>query len=298
MRAAAFCTIVLLLALIVAPPVLEASVLLAALHDAAHVLVFAVIGLLLCLLMTPRGALFASLFAIAAAFAIGTELAQPYFAGAGALELASHGDVGRDLLGTAIGVLAWLAHRRHRPFLYGLAALLLLAGLAPLAFTGWAYLQRARHPEIVWEAGVATRNLFLGPPVQGTYAPRQASPRLRFTAAGDSYAGFEIREPTADWRPYQVLALAVANPGAAPIRINVRIDDRPRGTEYEDRYNRERTLPPGASVVWRIPMADIEQGPRDRRLDLSHIRRLVIFLSPGSRGDSFELEGVRLERAP
>ena len=296
MRAAALCAIALLLALVVAPPVLEASVLLAALHDAGHVLVFALIGALLCLFREPRGAALVAFFAVAAALAVGTEVAQPWLAGSESIEVASLGDVGRDLLGAAVGALAWHAVRHRRRRLWFPAAMLLVAGLAPLAFTGWAYAQRALHPEVIWDPGRATWPVFLEPPAEGDY--RRMAQRLRFTATGDSYAGISIREPPPDWRGYGALRISLANPGAKPVRINVRIDDRPRDTEYADRFNRERILPAGTAVQWRIPLADIEQGPTGRRLDLSHIERVVIFLSPGSRGAAFDLDGLRLEHAP
>jgi hypothetical protein len=296
MRAAAACTIALLLALVVAPPVLEASLLLAELHDAGHVLVFASIGALLCALIEPRGWRFALPVAVAAAFAAGTEFAQPYFSGGTVGELASVGDVGRDLLGTAVGLLAWYAIRHRRRGLLIPAALLLAAGLAPLAFTSWAYAQRALHPEVVWDAGRLTSRVFLEPPNDGQVEWRARG--LRFTATGNSYAGIAVREPTPDWRGYHALRITLANPGPAPVRINVRIDDRPRDTEYEDRFNRERTLPADATVDWRIPLDEIERGPRDRRLDLSRVERIVVFLSKGSKGASFDLQSLRLERAP
>ncbi|MGE0581129.1 MAG: hypothetical protein AB7P31_03170 [Steroidobacteraceae bacterium] len=288
MRAAALCAITLLLAIVVSPPVLAASVWLAALHDAGHVLVFAAIGALLCVLMEPRGVpRLVLFFVVIAVLAVGSELAQPY---------ASMGDVGRDLLGASIGVLAWSGWRRRRRTPWILAAILLAIGLAPLAFTGWAYAQRALHPEVVWDAGRATWRVFLEPPVAGGYARHAAG--LRFTATDDAYAGVSIREPPHDWRGYDTLRIAIGNPGPTPIRVNVRIDDRPRDTAYEDRFNRERTVPAGAAVAWRIALADIERGPQGRRLDLSRIERVVVFLSTGSRGAAFDLAGVRLERAP
>lgn len=298
MRATAVCAIVLLLAFVVAPPVLEATVLLAALHDAAHVLVFALIGVLLCVLTEPHRAGFIALFVAAGLLAVGTELAQPYFAGAQSIEVASMGDVGRDLLGAVIGGLVWFAIHRRRPRLLIPAAVLLAVGLAPLAFTGWVYAQRAAHPEIVWDARRESWRVFIEPPPNGTFVRLPDKHRARFTATGHSYAGIAIREPPSDWRGYEALRVALSNPGSVPIAVNVRVDDLPRDTEYEDRFNRERLVPAGAELQWRIPISEIEQGPRGRPLELSHITRIAVFLSPGSRGASFDLESVRLERAP
>ena len=157
-------------------------------------------------------------------------------------------------------------------------------------------LQLGVHPQVVWEAGRATWQVFLEAPIEGRV--ERGGGRLRFTATGDSYAGLSIIEPPPDWRGYDALRIALANPGATPIRINVRIDDRPQDTEYEERFNRERTVPAGTSLAWRIPLADIERGPAGRALDLARIARVVVFLSPGQRTAAFDLEGLRLEHAP
>ncbi len=298
MRAAAVCVIVLLLAFVVAPPVLEATVLLAALHDAAHVLVFALVGALLCGLATPHRWGFLALLAMVALLGVGTELAQPYFAGAQAIEVASIGDVGRDLLGAVIGGLAWFAIRRRRLRWLVPAVVLLAVGLAPGAFVGWAYVQRGLHPQVVWDASRATWRVFLERTTDGELARLPGRSRARFIATGDSYAGISIREPPPDWRGFEALVVVLSNPGASPIALNVRIDDLPRDTEYEDRFNRERLIPAGSGLQWRIPVNEIAQGPRGRALDLSHITRVVVFLSPGSRGASFDIDSLRLERAP
>lgn len=293
MRTAAALLIVLLLAIVVRPPAIGSMVWLGALHDAGHVLTFAAIAVLLCTIVRPRRAGFIAILGVLLLLGIGTELAQ----GAGVGD-PSAGDVGRDLLGGAAGLLAWIGMRPRRPLLLAVAALAIVAGLLPLAFVGWAYAQRALHPDVVWDARRATWNVFIEPPRAGRFRRLAGEPRARFTAESDSYAGVVLREPPPDWRGYAALVIHAGNPGAAPIALNVRIDDQLRDTEYEERFNRERDVPPHTALRWRIPMREIAQGPVGRRLELSHITRVVIFLSPGSRGEVFDLESLRLERLP
>lgn len=294
MRVSAACVIALLLALIVYPPALSSAVWMGALHDAGHVLVFALVATLLAAIVRPGGAGFLAIAAILVLLAAGTELAQDRF-GVGDATL---GDFARDILGGAVGVLAWLATTWRRPALYIVAALALLAGLVPLARVGWAYVQRATVPQAIWEPHRATWDVFIESPRTGTFTRLPDRQGARFIAGSDGYAGIVIREPTPDWRSFDALIVSVANPGTRPLSLNVRIDDLPRDTEYEDRFNRERVLPPGSVERWRIPIADIEQGPVGRPLGLSHITRVVIFLSPGSLGAAFDLRDVRLEPAP
>jgi hypothetical protein len=194
--------------------------------------------------------------------------------------------------------MAWFAATRRRPALYVVAALALLAGLLPLARIGWAYAQRAGAPEIIWDPQRATWDVFIESPRTGTFEKLPGGQGARFIAESDAFAGIVIREPPPDWRAFDALIVSVANPGLRALSLNVRVDDQPRDTEYEDRFNRERVLPPGAALRWRIPVAEIEQGPEGRPLGLSHITRVVIFLSPGSTGAAFDLREVRLEPAP
>jgi len=294
MRVIAACAIALLLALIVYPPALPSTAWMGGVHDAGHVLVFAVITALLCVILRPRGARLAVIAAMIVLLAAGTELAQGRF-GVGD---ATFGDFGRDLLGGAVGVTLWFAATRRLPALHLVAALALLAGLLPLARIGWAYAQRADAPHVIWDPRRATWDVFIESPRTGTFSKLPDGQGVRFVAGTDSYAGIVIREPPPDWRGFDALIVSVANPGSRALSLNVRIDDLPRDTDYEDRFNRERVLPPGAALRWRIPLAEIEQGPRGRPLGLSHITRVVIFLSPGYRGAEFDLRDVRLEPAP
>lgn len=294
MRVLAAGAIALLLALIVYPPALSSAVWMGALHDTGHVLVFALIALLLCAILRPRGARFLVVAGVIVLLAAGSEVAQGRF-GVGDPTL---GDALRDLLGGAAGVMAWVANTRRLRALYIAATLACLAGLLPLARVGWAYAQRAGTPDVIWDPGRATWDVFIESPRTGTFTRHPDTGGARFIADSDSYAGIVIREPPPDWRAFDALIVSVANPGTRALSLNVRIDDQPRDTEYEDRFNRELVLPPGGALLWRIPVTDIEQGPASRLLDLSHITRVVIFLSPGSQGAAFDLKQVRLERAP
>lgn len=293
MRAILVAVIAVLLAIVVRPPIAESSVLLGALHDAGHVIAFSLIAFALCVILRPASWRWVVILAVLAALAVGTEWAQRWLGGAFSL-----GDVGRDLLGAAIGVSAWIAARRRRPILFAAAAIAMVAGLVPLGFTGWAYTQRAAEPDLVWDASRATHRVFIEPPRNGSFVRPDGASYARFTSASDTYAGIVIREPTPDWREYGALVVRLSNPGDAAVTMNVRVDDRPADTEYEDRFNRARFVPAHTEVQWRIPLHEIEHGPVGRRLDLSHITKVVIFLSPPARGASFDLRDVRLDRRP
>ena len=59
--------------------------------------------------------------------------------------------------------------------------------------------------------------------------------------------------------------------------LGLRIDDGLTKTSPgRTRYNCEYEIKPG-KVAIHLPLSEIESGPKDRTLDLSHIRRLVLF---------------------
>jgi hypothetical protein len=98
---------------------------------------------------------------------------------------------------------------------------------------------------------------------------------------------------------YSALAFSIYNPDLKALSLTVSIRDREhfrRGGEYRDRFNRSFVMPPGWNDVI-IPVADIENAPSGRRLELDRLKEVVIFavelpaqrviyLDCGSKGQS------------
>ena len=105
------------------------------------------------------------------------------------------------------------------------------------------------------------------------------------------------KKPEPDWRSYSVLKIGLVNPGDTALRLVVRVHDAHHDQRHEDRFNRAFTLEGRSQRVLEIPLADIENAPRDRRLDLSQVAAIGIFEGsrPAPVGAVFYLTRIWLE---
>ena len=97
-----------------------------------------------------------------------------------------------------------------------------------------------------------------------------------------------------DWTDWTAFALDVFNEDA-PFDLALRIDDDAPDAAHDARFNRTLPLQHGWNHI-RIPLAEIEHGPRVRPLRMSAIRRVVFFRDHPADRRSFFLDYLRLER--
>lgn len=112
-----------------------------------------------------------------------------------------------------------------------------------------------------------------------------------------AYSGTGIHNLLGDWRGYEYLAMEFFNPDSLPLNMVIRITDKQhdRGEHnYDDRFNLPVMLHSGWNSI-RIPIADIEQAPRARLLDLGAINRVDVFASGFAPGRIFYWDYLRLE---
>lgn len=299
---AAIVAITLLVSLAPAP---NASLLREEAHNAGHVVVFAIFALLLLPLVSQRlrrtPALLATLLAALAA-GIATEAAQSLLGGDPSI-----GDVLRDLWGTGVGLLAWLAlhigrngaHARSRRLLWLAAAGALLLGLAPLLDTLRLYHERTQRLPLLLDANVAASLQFtkVGAErkqdgahhriaIPAPWAERAGEFALDLRLDSGRWPGLTLEEPAPDWRGWRSLSLELVNPGAAALELVLRVDDMDSGNEYEQRFNASLALPAASRRRIVLPLAQVVQTPSGRPLDLAHIRKLILFhdgAAPGGR---------------
>jgi hypothetical protein len=108
------------------------------------------------------------------------------------------------------------------------------------------------------------------------------------------FPGIGMREPFADWQGYQAFAFDIYNPSDKPLALGLRIEDFHHNDQYYDRFNRALSIEPGFHTV-RIPLAEIERGPRERRLFLSRMNGFKLFAIRPMAPLEFYLGNVRLE---
>jgi len=110
---------------------------------------------------------------------------------------------------------------------------------------------------------------------------------LRITALVDGYPGIEYRAGDADWSKYENIFLRMHS--AQEHTITVRIDDKFSGSEPLSRFSKTIELN-RQDGEYRIPIEELK-----KRIDVTKVRRMIIFLPQGKVGDSFALSKAYLE---
>ncbi|MCW8194451.1 hypothetical protein F6455_06605 [Proteobacteria bacterium 005FR1] len=109
---------------------------------------------------------------------------------------------------------------------------------------------------------------------EGTYA---LEARLGPTA----FSGISMTRMPNDWSAYGELSFDVYNPQAKKLQLTVRIHDADHeiaeaAWRFEDRFNRRLLVEPGWNH-YRISLAEVQQSPEEREMDMSLIKELRLF---------------------
>ena len=276
----------------------------ASLHDVAHVIVFALVGFAVTRALEHAGrrATTALIAVLALGLALGvlTESAQAMLGGS-----LSVGDIGRDLLGCAVGfcVTQSLGAARLRAA-WAIAALLgLAAGVLPFVQVLQQYSQRDGRMPVLLDAAVpGTLRWALsaeGPlKLADLPADLQRAPGERAIAISmqrGRYPRVTLEEPSPRWNTWRVLKLDLANPGDTALELGVRVDDAGR-PEYGDRFGGKVLLAPNARSIVEFPLEQVAAGGRGRRLKLDAIDKVIVFHAGALPGRSFLVRRIWLER--
>jgi hypothetical protein len=109
------------------------------------------------------------------------------------------------------------------------------------------------------------------------------------------YPGMWLQEPIKDWSRYSNLVLDMANPTDEPMNFVIRIDDMHRHRLFVDRFNRNLFLGAMRRDQIRIPLRDIQHGPRNRLLDLTKINQIILFCRATCGADRMLVQKIWLE---
>jgi len=142
--------------------------------------------------------------------------------------------------------------------------------------------------ELTRWGGVDTMSRVSHPVAQGSYSARIALNTKQFS-------GIMLDYFPGNWQEAEELSFKIFNPGL-PMNIHYRIHDAQHSGEnqrFNNRYNNTTILQTGWNLV-RTPLADIEQAPVDRQMDLGRIRGLGIFVSREPENRVIYLDDVRL----
>jgi hypothetical protein len=178
-----------------------------------------------------------------------------------------------------------------------LEAIALLSGgliVVPSALTAVAYIRRASLlPQLV-ELDSPLGRHFLS--ASEAHLVPNGDGSLRVQPDAGHWPAVALDEVWPNWRGYSALIIDLSNTGTQAFWVFVRVDDRRPDPHYRDRYNQQFQLAPLSRQVIRIPLTEIESAPTGSKLDLAHVRKIILFEDGSTPTYPFYLNSLRLER--
>ena len=104
---------------------------------------------------------------------------------------------------------------------------------------------------------------------------------LKLALTTDQYSGASLSYFDGDWASFTTLNISLYNPDVNPLKITCRIHDLQHtdgNEEYDDRFNRSFLLKQGWNHI-EIDLHAVEASPATRRMDMSRIRGLQLFVT-------------------
>lgn len=272
-----------------------------AMSDLAHLPIFALLAFLAFQFLVYLGrssngtsALIA--WAIAVGFGVAVEIEQHFVGRTFSLE-----DILADGIGAAVGVLLVILVQprpsRSRRSLIVVVAGLMLVGVMPATLVLVdTLLQRREFPVIDsfehplemsrWQGWWSRLHRNEGHATDGRWS-------LRVDFVPGAYPGIRTAGLRPNWSDHRELVFDVELDEGPPLEIAVLVEDRSSEKTSKDRFERRVRLEPGRQEIV-IPLADIEQGPASRRLDLQRISSLQIFTINLDRPRTLFLDHIRV----
>jgi hypothetical protein len=174
--------------------------------------------------------------------------------------------------------------------------------LLPVLGWGYSYWDRAlRFPSLCqfstgWEMrfvkAADSELLVVVPPVGWKKSAEDLVGQVVFHPK--KYPGIRVEEPYPDWRGYTTLQLDIFSERPMTQSLAIRIDDAHHNNEHSDRFSKRLTISPGLNHI-QIPLDDIRTAPVGREMDLSSIRRVLLFAVNPPEEFTLYLDNIRLE---
>ena len=219
---------------------------------------------------------------------------------------AAIGDVVMDMLGVAVFLAVFVPRRRPAWRRLAVAVFIVMCFVvvswpAMEGYRIWA----GRHASpILGSFETAKDRLMWRPSSPGDWPTARTELDKNWVSEGRSalsvrtqsgaWSGVNYYGYGADWSGYQALHFDIYNPGT-PFSLGIRIDDTViKNPTYGQRYNTMLQIRHGWNSV-TLTMAQVAAGPAKRRLDLTRIFRLMMFVEPKQPPRHFYLDNVRLE---
>ncbi len=217
---------------------------------------------------------------------------------------ASWNDLGKDLLGSSVGLVLF-APGRFEIGRWQLRSLqlvvvgVLIWSLLPLGkvvvddLIAWQQFPLLAGFETPFETsrweGNSRRRLN-----RNTVFSGAGSLRVRLNT--DRYSGAFLVEFPRDWSPYRLLQLQVNNPDSEELLLHLRIHDqdhRKHGNAYRDRFSTSFKLQSGWNLL-EISLEKVARAPRDRPMDMRRIAAVGVFVARLQQPRMIYIDEVKL----
>ncbi len=128
------------------------------------------------------------------------------------------------------------------------------------------------------------------------YREGSSSARVEFKISEYPDITLEVLHP--DWVAYRYLNLSIYNDQNDTLNLVIKIYDRAhskRGYQHNDRFNQALELKPGWNDV-RIKLLDVYNSPAQRKMDLSDIMGISLFLINPPTQKTIHLDNIYLSK--
>ncbi len=123
---------------------------------------------------------------------------------------------------------------------------------------------------------------------------------LQVKMGTQAYSGFALEYMPRNWRGYSYLQFAVYNPQEDDVTIHTRIHDTWHANSgrmiYADRFNRIFHIPPQEWTVIKIPLEEIKNAPRSRKMDMAKITNMGFYVAREPDPLTLYIDDIRLLR--
>jgi hypothetical protein len=116
---------------------------------------------------------------------------------------------------------------------------------------------------------------------------------LKIELYPSSYPGITLSNFNPDWSKHTILTFAIYNEEQIPLRLNIRIDDK-KDPSYSNRYKHTIILKYGMNHI-SIPLNSLRTTKTDKKIDLTNVLQIILFLSSPEEKRVIYLDNVRLE---
>lgn len=116
-------------------------------------------------------------------------------------------------------------------------------------------------------------------------------------SAATKFSGFSLKQMPSDWRGFEYLLINIYNPNENIIKICTKISDVDhdlKNQSYNNRFNQCFSLLGNQWNNIKIPLINIENSPKGRKLEMNNMSQLGLFTSGLKSDKIIYLDGITL----